>query len=151
MTPDEAYRSKLRVAIASIRYWVPQINDAARVDETETPEYWKLAVHPLVPGACPFEIILRLDGHYGIVVASETFEDLPITSFDNFLPMVQAIADGRVVQHRWASAATGGPLAIETVLHLGTGKEWRQGTGLGQLATQDGTVRHDTHFLPYRR
>jgi hypothetical protein len=151
MLSDEAYRSRLRATIASIRYWAPQITDAAKVEESETPEYWKLAVTPHVPGACPFELILRADRHYGIVVGSETFEDLPIESFDGFLPLVEAIAAGRLIQRRWSSAATGLDEAIETIITLGNSAEWRRGTGLDRLGEEAGLVRRDHHYLPYRR
>jgi hypothetical protein len=151
MHPDEMYRSRLRAAIASIRYWTPQIKDVATVEEIETAEYWKLAVIPKVPGACPFELILRTDRQYGVVIASETYEDLPIASFDDFLPLVEAIAAGHVVQSRWISAATGRPEAIETTITLAPGRDWKNGTGVDRVAASDGHVRRDQHFLPYRR
>jgi hypothetical protein len=151
MLSDEAYRSRLRAKIASIRYWAPQINDVAKIEESETPEYWKLAVVPRVPGACPFEVILRADRHYGVVIDSETYEDLPITSFNDFLPLVEAIAEGRVVQSRWISAATGRPEAVQTTVSLEPGRDWCNGTDLDRVAASEGHVRHDHHFLPYRR
>jgi hypothetical protein len=88
------------------------------------------------------------------VVADEVYEGRTVTSLDFFLPLVEAIVAGRVIQRRWVSSFTGAVRAVETIIDLGDGKELRDGHGNEALATVgslDSIERHDHHFLPYRR
>lgn len=154
MSPDDAFLARLQATIASLRYWVPTIADTAHVEELDTPESWKLAATPKVSAACPFELLLRGDQHYDILIAGEAFEDLPIESLDMFVPLVEAIAAGRVVQRIGSSAATGTDYWIETVVGLDAGEPWRQRRALAALpagAASDDLIVTERHFLPYRR
>ncbi len=150
MLSDDTYRSRLAVAIAELRYWVPSISDAAEIEETETSAFWRLAVTPKLPQACPFELILRADQLHDILIAGESYENRPIGSLDIFLPLAQAITDGAVVQRRWFSSATGRPLSIETLVSLPGGATWREGERPPR--EQELAVEfRDRHFLAYRR
>ncbi len=60
---------------------------------------------PAVSAACPFELMLRADQHFDIVVAGEMFEDQSVASLELFLPLVDAIAAGRVIQRHTESSA----------------------------------------------
>ena len=154
MSPDDAYLARLQAEIASLRYWVPTIADAAHVEDFDSPDYWKLAVIPHVAAACPFELLLRADQRYDVVIAGEAYEDLKIESLDLFVPLVEAIALGHVVQRDLASAATGQSHAIETVVTLAKGAPWRQRRVLAALPPDTGTddiIVTERHFLPYRR
>lgn len=154
MLSDDAYTSQLQSTIESIRYWLPSVADAVRAEEVETEGYWKVFVTPKTPGACPFELIFRADRHFDIVVAGETFEDLELKSFDYFLPLVEAIASGHVIQRRRVSPATGCPYDIETIITLGDGRAWCQKRQYAQgqgLTEPDGLERQDKHFLAYHR
>ena len=46
MLPDDVFRSRLQSTITALRYWAPSIADAARLEETETSDYWKIIVAP---------------------------------------------------------------------------------------------------------
>lgn len=154
MSPDDAFLARLQATIASLRYWVPTIADTAHVEELDTPESWKLGATPRVPAACPFELLLRGDQRYDILIAGEAFEDLPITSLDMFVPLVEAIAAGKVIQRIASSAVTGADHWIETVVALGGGDAWRQRRELAALppgADPRGLLVTERHFLPYRR
>lgn len=153
MVADDVYRSRLQATIAGLRYWVPTIADAARIEQTEEHDFWKLSVTPAVAAACPFELMLRSDQHYDIVVAGEMFEDQSVTSLELFLPLVDAIAAGRVIQRRTESVATGASLAVETRVALADGSLWSRRRSLpgGDLIATDDAAIHDRHFLPYRR
>ncbi len=130
MYSDDVYRSRLEVTIASLRYWLPSIGDAATVGEDETADYWKVWVKPHTATACPFELMLRADQHYDIVIGNEAFEDCPIESLDMFQPLAAGIAEGNVMHRHWVSAATHLPVAVETtVLRPKMGKN-------GELDTQ---------------
>lgn len=153
MVADDVFRSRLQATIAALRYWVPTIADAAHIEQTEGHDSWKLSVTPAVPAACPFELMLRADQHFDIVIAGEMFEDRSIPSLDLFVPLVTAIADGHVIQ-RWSeSPATGARLAVETRVTLDDGSLWSERRvlpGGAVIAPADIAIR-DRHFLPYRR
>ena len=154
MLPDDVFRSRLQATITALRYWAPSIADAARVEETEAGDYWKLIVTPMVPSACPFELILHADQRYDIAIADETYESRPIDSFDWFLPFAEAIAEGNVVQRHWISRLTGLERSVETLVTLPNGGIWRESRGANHrmpTLDDDGTELRERRFLPYRR
>ncbi len=146
MIPDDVYLHTLQGTIEGLRYWVPSIADVARVAESSGPEFWHLQVWPSMPGGCPFELLLRHDRHYDVVLAGEGYERLPVSSLSMFMPLAQAIIDGHVVQRRWTSTRTGSLQAVETLVRLPDGSIWRE----GQAAPETCEGR-DHHFLPYHR
>ncbi len=150
MRPDDIFLARLQLTITTLRYWTPSIADAASVEESESASFWRLHVTPRLPEACPFELILRADRFYDIAVAGEEYGARPIDSLDLFVPLVEAIATGSVFQRRWTSAATGAPRAIETIVLLGGGREWR-GAEPPPPEILDGAEYADHYFLPYTR
>jgi hypothetical protein len=154
MLPDDLFRSRLQTTITALKYWAPSIADAARIEESETGNYWKIRVAPFLANACPFELILHFDQRLDLAIDDETYEGLPIESFDIFLPFVEAIADGRVVQRRWLSRLTGLERSVETLVMLAGGGIWREGRGAAfarPSLDDDGTELRERRFLPYRR
>ncbi|MCC0007089.1 MAG: hypothetical protein H6876_03080 [Hyphomicrobiaceae bacterium] len=154
MLIDDRYRARLQATIAALRYWCPSIADSAAITETSSDEYWEIDVVPHVRGACPFELVLRTDGFHDLVVAGETYEDEPTDNLDLFVPFVSAIARGEVVQKTYAAAATGLPLAVETIVDMGRDGSWHRrrsiDTNLKGEALGD-TIVTTQAFLPYRR
>lgn len=153
MLPDDVYRSRLQAAIEGLRYWIPTVSDVANVAEREGEGYWKIQVTPAAANACPFELVLRTDQRHDLVIGGETFEDLPTRSLDVFVPLAEAIAEGRVMQCRWLSAATGAQTAIETIVTLSDGREWSSARMLTPLASDhpDAVIAKARHFVPYHR
>jgi hypothetical protein len=155
MLPDDVFRSKLQTTITALRYWAPAIADSARVEESETGSFWKTTVAPFTPNACPFELILHFDQHYDVALDDETYEGLPIEGFDMFLPFVEAVADGQIVQRHWVSRFTGLERSVETVVTLANGGIWRETRGAARTnappAADDGNELIERRFLPYRR
>jgi hypothetical protein len=154
MLPDDVFRSRLQTTITALRYWAPSIADAARLEQAETGDYWKILVTPRVASACPFELVLYAEQRYDIQVAEETYENRPIDSFGWFLPFAEAIADGRVVQRRWMSRLTALERSVETVVTLPGGGIWREARGETQRMPSlddDGMELRERRFLPYRR
>lgn len=153
MIAEDVFRSRLQATIASLRYWVPAIADAARIEQTEGHDFWKLSVSPTVAAACPFELMLRTDQFFDLAIAAETFEDQPVSSLDFFLPLVEAIATGRVIQRKTVSAATAVPLSLETRITFADGTVWSKLRALpgGGLIDADETLVFDRHFVPYHR
>jgi hypothetical protein len=154
MLPDDVFRSRLQSTITALRYWAPSIADAAHVEEAETGCYWKMIVTPTLAQVCAFELILHFDQRYDLAVGNETYESLPIESFEIFVPFVEAIADGNVVQRRWISRLTGLERSVETLVTMGGGGIWRESRGEPHLMPSledDGTELRERRFLPYRR
>jgi hypothetical protein len=145
--PDEAYTFHLQGTIEGLRYWVPSIIDVAHVAEESGIGYWHLQVAPRSPGACPFEILLRDSCVFDAVLAGEAYEGRPVVALSVFLPLVEAIIGGRVIQRRWYSTQTGAQRSVETIVNLADGSIWRD----GQSAADGSSESHDRHFLPYRR
>lgn len=143
-----AYASTpVSATIEQLRYWVPTIKDVARVIESEgAGGSWTLSIVPTVATACPVAITLQQSGRFDIHIAGETYTDRELSSLDQIVALLERIADGRVVQRRWVSRATGVETGIETMVPLGAGLVWRNG-----LEPDGGSERRDRHFLPYRR
>jgi hypothetical protein len=154
MLPDDVFRARLQTTITALEYWAPSIADAARVEERETGNYWKIAVAPRLAAACPFELILHFDQRYDLAVAEEAYEGLPIESFDLFLSFVEAVAAGNVVQRHWVSHLTGLERSVETIVTLAGGGIWREARGDARgmpSLDDDGTELRERRFLPYQR
>jgi hypothetical protein len=133
--------------IEQLRYWVPTIKDVALVVESDDAgEGWTLSIIPKVASACPVAITLRESGRFDIVIAGEDYADRGLGSLDQIVTLLERITDGRVVQRRWVSRATGAETGVETMVALGEGLVWRNGP-----EPDGGSERRDRHFLPYRR
>jgi hypothetical protein len=145
--PEEFSPSLVQATIEEIRYWVPTIKDVAEVFEGNDGESWLLSIEPKIATACPVALALKPNGRFDISIAGETYDDRVLATLDQIVLMLERIADGHVIQRRWLSSATGAPQAIETIVTLAPGFDWRGGP------EPDGYVieRRDRHFLPYRR
>lgn len=144
--PDDVYAHQLQSTIEGLRYWVPSVIDVAHVAEESDIGYWRLHVTPRPGGGCPFEIVLHDNRTFDVVIADETYEGQHVTALSLFLPLAEAVIEGRVIQRRWFSLSTGALRAVESLVFLADGSVWQAG------ATADGdSESHDRHFLPYRR
>lgn len=152
MLLNDAYLSRLQLTITALRYWAPSIANAARVTESETPQYWRLTVVPELALACPFEFVLRVDQSYDIAIAGEEYENRPVASLDLFPQIAEAIARGNVFQRRWRSTATGVLRAVETIVAPDGGHLWRGAKAdTAAVLLTDGVASCDHYFLPYQR
>jgi hypothetical protein len=152
LSPD-TYRARFDATIASLRAWTGFIADVARIEVSENPASWRLMLVPHTPQACPVELILRRDQLYDISISTETHEDLAIESMDAFLPLLEAVSDGRVLIRTRASQATGLVRAVETIVTQANGQLWQR-VHLSLAGQRHGiaeTVAQDRHFAAYRR
>ncbi len=90
-----------------VALWAPSVNDVARVVETPAGDVWQLFVVPHEADAAGVELLLRKDGLFDIDIAGAEMTGLAMTSRDMLAQLLDAIAEGRVVQHRWISSITG--------------------------------------------
>jgi hypothetical protein len=150
MLPDDRYRTQFDLTTASLLAWSGFIRDVAAVSVDDTEAYWSMAAVPRASAACPIVLVLgRRTQTYSLTVGGETYEDLPVESFDLFLPLLEAVAAGEVIARTFSCAATAQPLAVE--MRVGNGGH-PLFARLRRIATTDGDVLHtDRHFLPYRR
>ena len=152
MLSDDVFRSRLQAIVESLRYFVPSIADVARSEETSAVDFWKLSLAPHTSGACPVELILHGTQRYDVMIAGEAYEDREISSLELFVPLLEAITGGLVVERTWFSLATGATVARETMVTLAKGKLWQDGSGLSAIRGHEEKFRRDDrHFLPYRR
>ena len=154
MLPDDTYRTRYQATIRTLEQWLATQQDVADVEVARAHGSWRARVAPHAANACPFELALRTDQHYDLSVGSETYEDQPIDSLSLFPDLVEAIAAGRVISRRVASAATGSVQAIETIVTPGDGVEWsgrRTFNGAAAVAAATDAVVHDRHYVAYSR
>ena len=154
MFSDDVYRANLASVIAVLEAWARTQRDVAEIDTAAVASYWKMAVAPHAGGACPFEILLRADQRFDVLIAGETYEDKPIDRFDFFPMLARAICKGDVARVEISNALTSAPEAIETHVTLEDGWAWIGERRIGARAARriDTTVESRTRrFLPYRR
>lgn len=99
-------------------------------------------------------MILHSDQSYDLSIAGETYEGRPIETFDWFLPLAEAVADGQVVQRQRISRLTGLKRSTETLVALPSGAVWFDGRDTLHTAPpieDDGTEICERRFLPYQR
>lgn len=158
MRTNDVSRAKLQKLILEIKNWAAKTSHAARITEHEEAYSWHLAVAPNIKGGCPVELMFTGDELHDLRVAGEGCEDAPITSYDMFIPLLSAIADGNVRQRYWTSSVTGDPMAIETIVDMENGETWSVTRALHQdapaatnLDDDETVVCTERHFLPYYR
>lgn len=151
MQSQDTYRLQLQQLAASIKAWSGFVADVARVEVEGDGAAWRFAMSPKAPGACPVEIVLNGSQlKCDLRVAGETVEDVTLPSLEIVLPLMQAVAEGRVHTRRIASAATGLPLGVSTHIRLPDGQTFEPPSA--DCATLHGGIEsRDTHYLPYRK
>lgn len=149
----DTYRMKLQEVVASIKAWSGFVADVARVETHDEGDGWRLAMQPSAPGACPIEMLL--DGSSlkcDLRIGGETYEDLELPSLDIVLPLVEAVADGRVMTRLTRSAFTGMRIGADTLIKLADGTEIvLPPTPAAGIAGDAAVERRSVHYLPYRK
>jgi hypothetical protein len=153
MLSDDVFRSKLGQTAAALKAWTGFVADVARPEVDEAPGTFRLALTPATPEACPVDVELREERRYDLAVGEEVYEDLPLDSLDDVLPLLEAVTAGRVFTRRLLSPATGALLGIEShILAEGRppwiGRRLLDGVAAGDL---DDAIIEDRHYVPYRR
>lgn len=159
MLSDDVYRARRALTIAELSAWTGFVADVASVEYGSIDGAWRIAMTPRCSTACPVELLLRDDQKFDLRIGSETYEDRPIESLDAFLPLLQAIADGRVVTRRTLSALTGLLRETETFVYVAPSNTFH-----GRLGSPDGRSLppplpgeangleiRELHYVPYRR
>lgn len=154
MLPDDVYRSRMAATFAEVQRVVRALSDVAIVSARDETSRHRLTLQPSARGACPIELMVRIDQRYDIEIGSEFYEDCEVAEFSDFAALVQAVAEGDVVTRHTFSAATGSLRSVETVVRLPGGRRWSLGHVIapgGSSADDADTIVKDRTFLPYRR
>lgn len=154
MLPEDVFRSRLEATVASLSYWAPTIKNAARVVMRDEVSSWRMTVEPHLRAACALDLAVHASQTYDVTIAGETFKGLPVGSLDIFLPLAEAVAEGRVVQRRYETPATGALHTIETIVPLQGGREWRAeriNEPIARLVSREECLQLDHRFPPYHR
>ena len=153
MLSDDTYRAKLDQTIASVRAWTGFVADVARVEIADQGQAWRIALLPRSVNTCPAELVLRQDRKYDLAVGGQIYKDRTLPSLDFVLPLLEAVAEGRVVARTFSSAATGLVHGIGIVITLANGARFEEQQPLIDLppALEPRVEVSERHFLPYRR
>ncbi len=149
----DTYRLKLQQVVASIKAWSGFVADVARVETHDEGHGFRLAMQPSTPGACPIEMLLDGDRlECDLKIGGETYEDLELPSLDVVLPLVEAVAEGRVMTRLTRSAVTGMRIGSDTLIELADGTRIvLPPTPFGSVAGDAAVETRSQHFLPYRK
>jgi hypothetical protein len=154
MLSDDVFRTRLAATFAELLKVAKALADVAEVSHVETARYVRLSLLPHAQGACPVEIMMRSDQLYDIEIGHQFYEDCPMVGFDEFVPLIEGIAKGDVVQRRHVSVATGAERSVETLVTLWRGMVWQKGhvhTDVALAIAEQDTVFENRRFVAYRR
>jgi hypothetical protein len=153
MLSDDVFRTLLSTTFADLLRTAERLSDVADVGHAQTREFVRLSLLPHARGACAVEIMLRADQLYDISIGTEFYEDCRIQRFETFVPLIEAIAKGDVIQRRHVSTVTGSERSIETLVKLPGGEVWRKGHDytVASVIPDDRTVFDDRRYVAYRR
>jgi hypothetical protein len=155
MLPDDTFRAHVRAATGQIRAALARLASVARIDETETGSYWRIAAEPAAANACPFELIVYFDRQaFDIVIGPESYESCPAEDPALLPAMVEAIVNGDVITRTWVSANTGAPHSVATILPLPDGSDWERSRLEGTVAraiAPASRISEDHCYAPYTR
>ena len=150
MLPNDLFQRSFDKTIGDLRGWLSARTTFARVDEEAAPTFWRCALSPTIAGACPVELILHRDQRFDITIGAETYEGRKIENIGVFLPLLDAIAEGRVVTRQAFSTRTGAPAGVETQVTLSHGALWTERRGAA-AANGSAIETRDRYYVPYER
>lgn len=157
MLSDDMFRTALAPIVAGLEAWADTLAGVAAVEHGQEGTFWRLALQPIAPAACPVEIIVHQRQTYDVGIGPESYEDLPLEDLGRLLPLLQAVAAGRVVTRSWTTLATGALGMVETIVEMdvaGRSDTWQRERVL--LGPNSAGVRatgraRDRHYAPYDR
>lgn len=124
MLPDDVYRDRLEKTLVDLESWANEMRGSADIAITASDRYWRMAVVPFLPGACPFELLLKSSQTFDLALNGEVYESRPVERFDLFPSLAKAIAAGRVERIATRNAETGILIDIATRVELAPGWDW---------------------------
>jgi hypothetical protein len=149
MLPDDLFRDRLEQTLIDIEKHAAVIDKAAKIDVVAQPSYWRLAVRPFIPLACPFELMIKEDQTFSLELDGERYENLKIERFELFPALVRAIEKGDAERINTYSTVTDALVAVAMRVLLEPGWDWY---GERRLMPESAAEQRATHrYLPYNR
>jgi hypothetical protein len=149
MLPDDVFRAYFDRTSAALMAWRGHVADVATCRVTAENRTLRLELKPNIERGCPVELVIYPRQCFDIAIGAEVYEDLPTAAVDDFVPLLAAVVDGRVLTRIEESATTGRVRAIETVVRIADGRTWRQSRRIANDLGEPIVRAH--HWLPYRR
>lgn len=149
MLSDDTFRAYLERTTAALTAWRGFVADVALCLVSVEERNVRLDLVPTTRLACPVELVLYSKQRYDIAIAGEVYEDLVLTGREEFVPLLTAITEGRVVTRTELSAVSNRPVAVETIVTLSSGQHWRRRRQIAPAEAE--TICRDHHYLAYRR
>ena len=153
MQPQDVFNRNFAATTAALDAWLATVSADAHVDREKTTDYWRASVRPNQANTCPVELMLSRNQTFDLDVANESIVGRPIADLGLFLPLMEAIAAGRLVHRSWRSSATDAGLTSEIIVSLAGGENWsmRRLIRAETAATENSAIARDRSFVPYRR
>ena len=124
MLSDDVYRDHLEKTLVELEAWANATRGSADIAITASDRYWRMAVVPFLPSACPFELLIKADQTFDLMLNGEVYENRPVERFDLFPKLATAIAAGHVDRIETRNSQTGNLLDIATRVELAPGWDW---------------------------
>lgn len=124
MLSDDVYRERLEKTLVELETWANSMRGSADVTINASERYWRMAVTPWLPSACPFELLIKSDQTFDLVLKGEIYEGKPVERFDLFLQLAKAIASGHVERIEIRNSETGVLIDVATRIELAPGWDW---------------------------
>jgi len=124
MLSDDVYRDRLEKTLIELETWANSMRGSADIAIAGSDRYWRMAVSPFLPSACPFELLIKSSQTFDLALNREVYENRPVERFDLFPKLVTAVADGRVERVETRNALTGILIDVATRIELAPGWEW---------------------------
>lgn len=153
MISDDQFKLERERAIRQLTEWAEAQRDVAHVVIERSDGIWRLGIEPHAPGACAFELAIRDDQRFDLLVADQLHEDLPIETFRLFGGLAQAISDGCVLVRRYVTPLTGTEAGSRVLVEIKDGGGTWCGPKLGPTDprhSESDLIAEDSHFVPYR-
>ena len=107
-----------------------------------------------LPSACPFELLIKADQTFDLVLNGEVYESHPVERFDLFPKLAAAIAAGHVERIETRNSQTGILIDVATRVELASGWDWTGSRRVLQRFVRplEAHEERETHrFLSYKR
>lgn len=152
MLSEDTYRQKLRELAASVRAWSGFIADVARVEIGEDGGHLRIRMEPRASRACPVELLIDdRQPVCDLTIAGETYEGWQLPRLEAVLPMLEAVAAGRVITRHATSAATRIGYGVSTEIRLADGTSLTPASNGVAGSPGEHVEMRNTHYLPYRK
>lgn len=154
MLSDDVYRDRLEKTLVELESWANETRASADIAIIASDKYWRMAVLPFLPSACPFELLIKADQTFDLVLNGEVYESREVERFDLFPKLAAAIAAGHVERIETRNSQTGILIDVATRVELASGWDWTGSRRVLQRFVRPLEVHEEreTHrFLSYRR